>query len=154
MSFIQKRFPEIVLEDDSYLRGIADGSYQSIAINTGLMSRLSDLFDIYRKYGIYLEVSEKKSESNVMTIGEFLELTTKYVPKILQRYKGLGEMDAMDLWKTTMDPRDRVLIRLTMEDLEKEIDTFNKLHGGKSKDIARRKEMVGNFKVKATDLDN
>ena len=154
MNFIQKRFPEIVLEDDSYLRGIADGSYQSIAINTGLMSRLSDLFDIYRKYGIYLEVSEKKSESNVMTIGEFLDLTTKYVPKILQRYKGLGEMDAMDLWKTTMDPRERVLIRLTMEDLEKEIDTFNKLHGGKSKDIARRKEMVGNFKVKATDLDN
>lgn len=154
MNFIQKRFPEIVLEDDSYLRGIADGSYQSIAINTGLMSRLSDLFDIYRKYGIYLEVSEKKSENKVMTIGEFLDLTTKYVPKILQRYKGLGEMDAMDLWKTTMDPRDRVLIRLTMEDLEKEIDTFNKLHGGKSKDIARRKEMVGNFKVKATDLDN
>lgn len=154
MNFIQKRFPEIVLEDDCYLRGIADGSYQSIAINTGLMSRLSDLFDIYRRYGLYLEVSEKKSDSKVMTIGEFLDLTTKYVPKILQRYKGLGEMDAMDLWKTTMDPRERVLIRLTMEDLEKEIDTFNKLHGGKSKDISRRKEMVGNFKVKATDLDN
>lgn len=154
MSFIQKRFPEVTLEDECYMRGIAEGSYQSIAINTGLMSRLSDLFEIYRKYGLYLEVSEKKAESRIMTIGEFLDLTTKYVPKILQRYKGLAEMDAMDLWRTTMDPRERVLIRLTMEDLEKEMDTFNKLHGGKSKDIARRKEMVGKFKVKPTDLDN
>lgn len=154
MSFIQKRFPEVTLEDECYMRGIAEGSYQSIAINTGLMSRLSDLFEIYRKYGLYLDVSEKKAESRIMTIGEFLDLTTKYVPKILQRYKGLAEMDAMDLWRTTMDPRERVLIRLTMEDLEKEMDTFNKLHGGKSKDIARRKEMVGKFKVKPTDLDN
>lgn len=154
MSFIQKRFPEVTLEDECYMRGIAEGSYQSIAINTGLMSRLSDLFEIYRKYGLYLEVSEKKAESRIMTIGEFLDLTTKYVPKILQRYKGLAEMNAMDLWRTTMDPRERVLIRLTMEDLEKEMDTFNKLHGGKSKDIARRKEMVGKFKVKPTDLDN
>ena len=154
MNFIQKRFPEIALEDECYMRGIVEGSYQSIAVNTGLMSRLSDLFEIYRKYGLYLEVTEKKAETKIMSIGEFLDLTTKYVPKILQRYKGLGEMNSMDLWKTTMDPRERVLIRLTMEDLEKEMDTFNKLHGGKSKDIIRRKEMVSNFKVKATDLDN
>ena len=60
----------------------------------------------------------------------------------------------MDLWRTTMDPRERVLIRLTMHDLEKTIDTFNKLHRGHSEDIARRKEMVSNFKVKPTDLDN
>lgn len=154
MSFIQQRFPEVVLEDETYLRGIVEGSYQSIAINTGLMSRLADIFPIYRKYGLYLDVTEKNDETRTMSIGEFLDLTSKFIPKIYQRYKGLGEMDAMDLWRTTMDPRERVLIRLTMHDLEKTIDTFNKLHRGHSEDIARRKEMVSNFKVKPTDLDN
>lgn len=57
----------------------------------------------------------------------------------IQRYKGLGEMDATQLWETTMDPANRVLVQLKLEDAEKADAIFTKLMGS---EVALRKSFI------------
>lgn len=68
----------------------------------------------------------------------------------IQRYKGLGEMNAEELWETTMNPGNRVLMKVNIEDAEKADAIFSKLMGD---DVEIRKNFIQTRAKFVTDLD-
>lgn len=68
----------------------------------------------------------------------------------VQRYKGLGEMDAEQLWETTMNPETRTILKVGMEDAVQADEIFTILMGDK---VAPRKEFIERNAKYVTDLD-
>ena len=68
----------------------------------------------------------------------------------VQRYKGLGEMNAQQLWDTTMSPTNRMFLQVTIEDAMEADEIFKTLMG---KDVEIRKNFIIRHAKEVTNLD-
>ena len=103
------------------------------------------LFKLEKNKKIWYAYSEEELDSILREVGR--DQNNK-----IQRYKGLGEMDAEQLWETTMDPERRILKRVMIDDEDSsEIDlTFTTLMGDK---VEPRREFIETNAKYASNLD-
>ena len=142
-----------VEEDENFIAGMGglcchntDADVDGAHIRTLL---LTFFFRFMRKLiengNIYIAVSplyrvRKRGDHYVYSDKELKELISKLGGNVdVQRFKGLGEMNAEQLWDTTMNPKTRMLKKVTIEDGVKADEVFSKLMGD---EVEHRKQFI------------
>jgi DNA gyrase subunit B len=90
------------------------------------------------------------SDDEMKKVTADLKKTGKRWKEPIQRYKGLGEMDADQLRETTMDPDARTLRRITVPDAQAAENMFELLMGS---DVAPRKEFIATAEIDREQID-
>lgn len=157
---IEKQFPEMTYSiEDQSLSGSWDLQEFSLICDKLFMKSAARYMDLLSKNpSLFVHVRNKNEGADQytkMTIGQFLSsMGEKYSMGIEQRFKGLGEADAYLLFMTTMNPKTRKLLRITMADRDKANEVFQLLHQKSDKMIEARRELLDKTTISYADIDN
>ena len=137
-----------------YLRPIIEGGYLYLAkpplyLLKGQSNKKHYAYDDDSRDSIITKLIEERKK-NGSKIDKNDDLKKQAGLTDIQRYKGLGEMDAQQLWETTMNPENRVLIQVRIEDAEKADAIFSKLMG---EEVELRKNFIQSHAKFVKDLD-
>ncbi len=104
-----------------------------------------------KKHGLKSEdIQVIEDETDEGTASETKTTKPKTPGFSIQRYKGLGEMNPEQLWETTMNPENRTLLQVTIEDAEKANEVFDVLMGN---EVAPRKKFIQTHAKNVENLD-
>ncbi len=144
------RYHKIVIMTDADV----DGSHIRTLLLTFLFRHMRPLIDagyVYAAQPPLYKVSWGKNTAYVYSEEELNQITATIETRpSIQRYKGLGEMNAEQLWDTTMDPAARTLLQIKLEDAIEADQVFSMLMG---EEVEPRKEFIQKNAQYATDID-
>jgi DNA gyrase subunit B len=134
------------------------GHVAPVAIHYDLLSsaEFKQLFGLYRKVeefrGVPLLIKEKDKETVINNEGELVDYIVAAGKKnvVLQRYKGLGEMNPQQLWDTTMNPETRTLLQAKIEDAIETNEIFTVLMGDQ---VEPRRKFIEDNALNVKNLD-
>ncbi|NLK94929.1 MAG: DNA topoisomerase (ATP-hydrolyzing) subunit B [Clostridiales bacterium] len=147
------RYDRIIIMTDADV----DGAHIRTLLLTFFYRYMRDLIDgghVYIAQPPLYKVNKGKKEAYAYSDKELDELLVQFGGKDnstnIQRYKGLGEMNAEQLWDTTMDPEKRILLKATVEDAMEADEIFTILMGDK---VEPRREFITKNAKKVSNLD-
>ena len=113
---------------------------------------LESYYGVIRDLGMPIRLVTKEGEREVPDTTELINLVFEIARRGLsiQRYKGLGEMNPQQLWETTMDPEQRTLLQVSIEDSVKSDEIFSILMGDQ---VEPRKEFIIRHALEARNID-
>jgi DNA gyrase subunit B len=130
---------------------INDSFVQNIDVMKVLKTnQFDDVIDIVKNKGNFVHNDSKTEFSSLV---EFCDIITKFgsAGMTIQRFKGLGEMNAEQLWDTTLNPETRVLLKVTINDAEETDVVFSTLMGEVTEP---RKNFIIENALKVKDIDS
>ena len=148
MTFFFRYMPEVIKAGHVYL---AKPPLFGLVKGTGNNRKIDYLYD---EVALEKKLEEKIAErkANGTKIDETQERFKQAGYTSQNRFKGLGEMDAKQLWETTMDPENRILVQVHIDDAEKADAVFTKLMGNQV-DLRKNFIQAGAASVNLDDLD-
>lgn len=148
MTFFFRYMPKVIEDGHVYL---AKPPLFGLIKGTGNTRKIDYLYDEVALENKLTEKIEERKKSGTK-IDETQERFKQAGYTAQQRFKGLGEMDAKQLWETTMDPENRILVKVHIEDAEKADAVFTKLMGDQV-DLRKNFIQAGAASVNLDDLD-
>lgn len=157
---INKYAPEMSYDNDTEcLSGIYKGEYYSVITSDDLSYKLKKLRKIIIEgnndnlfYHMYLTKGSETAYDNRYTIGQIVRFCEDFEPDILRRFKGLGELGERNLNELTMNPYNRKLYRITIDDAERAKQTMDNLFLKSTSSI--RKQMLSDYDIGIDDIDS
>lgn len=159
---IPENFPEWVYDEKGdLLTGPYNNDYYTIVPDKIFIQRISYLTKVIMsgndgilRYHVYEKLKSKGElvYLGYLTIGQIMARCQNIEPDIDERIKGQGELSAVEMRELAMDPNNRILIQMTINDVEKTTKTLDDLFLKSRASV--RKQMLNEMEVSLDDIDN